>query len=240
MKKIRFFLFMLICLVLQSFIFTSTPASAADLECALQPIEKYQAKDYSHLFGTLNGLSENQLRQHYTLYTGYIDRINAINEKIKEEIEETETEKDVTEDIEFRGLMVEKSFNNNGVILHELYFSNLTPRQTQPSQPFTTLINRDFGSYQNYIANLRKNAKISRGWVITAYNCRDGKIHNYIIDSHDLHVPIHIRPLLVMDVWEHAYMIDYGINRDTYIDTFFRNVDWQVVSQRLETAISTR
>ena len=136
---------------------------------------------------------------------------------------------------EYRAADIARPFANNGVILHELYFSNLTGKPTEPSETLMTYLKRDFGSYQNYIDDIRQAAKSARsGWVITGYNHRDKKLHNYIIDLHDEHVPAGITPIMVMDVWEHAYMIDYGIQKEAYIETFLRNLDWSTVSQRIE------
>ena len=125
----------------------------------------------------------------------------------------------------------------NGSVLHELYFSNLIDRESQPSEDFKKVIERDFGNWHNYIENTKAVGVCMRGWAITAYNYRDGKIHNYGLDTHNMFVPVFVRPLLILDVYEHAYMVDYGINRVGYLDSFFKNVNWHVVSQRFESAL---
>lgn len=189
-------------------------------------------KDFSYLFKSLNGLSENQLSQHNTLYLRYVNKLNEINEKLKT----ADKEKANAAHSEYRDLKIDRVFSNNGVILHELYFENLSPISAKPSRCFEVAIVRDFSSYDNYIADLKSSMKSTRnGWVISAYNFRTGKIENYIFEFHDLYLPVDIKPLLVIDVWEHAYMIDYGIDKDSYIKAFFNNVDWNIVSNRYKT-----
>lgn len=193
-----------------------------------------QEKNFDCLLGTLNGLSDNMLKQHFALYHGYIEGLNTINA----ELEGCEKKSGGAIYSQYRALDIARPFANNGVILHELYFSNLSCKTTCLSKTLTCYINRDFGSYKNYIADIKEAAKSTRsGWVITAYNKRDCKIHNYIIDLHDEHVPIEIEPLMVLDMWEHAYTLDYGIDKKAYVEAFLKNLDWSVVSKRLETAV---
>lgn len=193
-----------------------------------------QAKDFNCLLGTLNGFSDNMLKQHFKLYHGYIDGLNTIDSKL----EKCPPMSGGAIYSDYRALDIARPFANNGVILHELYFSNLSCKKTCPSKLLIDYLSRDFGSYENYIADIKEAAKSTRsGWVITAYNSRDCKIHNYIIDLHDEHVPIGIIPILVLDMWEHAYTLDYGIDKKAYVETFLKNLDWDVVECRLKKAI---
>lgn len=193
-------------------------------------IDKYKEKDFSYLMEGLNGISEEQVKQHLILYKGYISKINLINDKIKER-------KDNFSYPEYRSLKIEQSFASNGVILHELYFLNLTNEKTAPTDNFKNLAKQSAGSFDNFINDIKASARNSRGWVFTGYNTRDNKLHNYIIDSHDLHVPVNVIPVLVIDVWEHAYMVDYGIDRDAYIESILKNIDWFEVEKRLNAAL---
>lgn len=198
-------------------------------------VDKYEAKDFSYFFKSLDGITEKLLNKHYGLYEGYINKTNEILEKIK--IANINTANHNYS--EMRELLVELSHNLNAVILHELYFSNLIDRETAPTEALKQILNRDFGSWENYINHIRATAKSARGWAITAYNYRDGKIHNFAIDGHNLNVPISVKPLLVIDVWEHAYALDYGTNKNDYIEAFFNNVNWPVVSTRLDAALKS-
>jgi len=139
-----------------------------------------------------------------------------------------------------RALQIDKNHNLNGVVLHELFFSNLTNDSTEPHADFKTIIERDYGSWEKYISDLKASAMSSRaGWAFTAYNYRDGKIHNFVIDQHDLHVPAFVKPLLVIDLWEHAYTMDYGKDKAKYIDAIMKIINWDVVSKRFEAALKS-
>jgi Fe-Mn family superoxide dismutase len=196
-----------------------------------EKIDVYEAKDFSYLFKVLEGFTEEQLKLHYGLYEGYIKKVNEINEKLKS-VDFSAANHNYSE---YRNLMVDFTHNLNGVILHEMYFSGLTDKETSPSDSFKALAERDFGSWDNYIDNLKASGMASRaGWAITGYNYRDGKLYNFVIDQHNLHVPIGFMPILIMDAWEHAFGTDYGTNKKSYIDAFMKNVDWNRVSGRLE------
>jgi len=198
------------------------------------PIDKYETKDFSYFFKTLDGFSEKMLKNHYALYEGYIKKTNEIIEKIKS-ADKSNANHNYSE---YRNLLVDYSHNLNGVILHELYFSNLSDSTSEASQAFKMIIERDFGDWKNYIEDLRAAAMASRaGWAITGYNYRDGKVYNYAIDQHNLHVPVFIRPLLVLDTWEHAFNADYGNDKKSYLDAFFKNVNWHAVSLRFEATL---
>lgn len=197
-------------------------------------IDKYEAKDFSYFFKTLDGFSEEQLKLHYGLYEGYIKALNKVNEKMKS-ADRSSSNHNFSE---YRNLLVELSHNLNGVILHELYFSNLTDSSTEPTEALIKIIERDFGSWNEYLEDLKAAGMASRaGWAMTCYNYRDGKIHNFAIDQHNLHVPVFVRPLLILDTWEHAFGTDYGTDKKSYIDAFMKNINWHVVSLRFESAL---
>lgn len=190
-----------------------------------------KAKDYNYLLGNLEGFSDELLKQHFELYNGYIKSVNEINEKIAN----LKEKKGNPSYSEYRSLLSFKAFPQNGVILHEFYFSNLCSKKTSPSQKLIAFINHEFNSFDECINGLKEAAKSVRsGWVIFGYDERQAKIQNSIIDLHDEHVPFLNIPLLVLDVWEHAYTLDYGINKAAYLDAFINNIDWDMVSKRLD------
>lgn len=190
-----------------------------------------KAKDYNYLLGNLEGFSDELLKQHFELYNGYIKSVNEINEKIAN----LKEKKGNPSYSEYRSLLSFKAFPQNGVILHEFYFSNLSSKKTSPSQKLIEFINHEFNSFDECINGLKEAAKSVRsGWVILGYDERQAKIQNSIIDLHDEHVPFLNIPLLVLDVWEHAYTLDYGINKAAYLDAFINNIDWDMVSKRLD------
>ncbi len=201
--------------------------SQADLAAKDQVV----AKDYKHLLGTLDGISDKMLKQHFQLYYAYVKSLNDLNTKLKQ----SSSCPGNSTYSSCREIIISKPFAQNGIVLHELYFSNLSGKETSLSPILNTYLCRDFGSYDKFITELREVAKSARsGWVMTGYNSLDGKIYNYIIDLHDEHVPLSVTPILVIDVWEHAYTTDYEINKAAYIEAVIKNIDWNIVSRRLE------
>ncbi len=197
------------------------------------PLAALTAKDFSHLPGQLKGLSASQLQQHIALYEGYVKKYN----RVQQDIQASRKAGDYSK---ARGFQLRQSYALNGVVLHDLYFSNLTPQSAPPTTGsiVESLINRDFGSLETYFADLRSVGKTMRGWAITGYSTMDGKIHNYGLDTHDQGSPLGVFPLMVLDVYEHAYMVDYGTNRGAYLDAFVGLIDWPVVEQRLKKAMA--
>lgn len=190
-----------------------------------------EAKDYSYLLGNLVGFGDELLKQHFELYNGYVKSVNEINTKIAQLTQK----KGNPSYSEYRSLLSFKAFPQNGVVLHEFYFSNLSSKKTQPSEKLLHFINHEFNSFDEYINDLKEAAKSARsGWIILGYDERQIKIQHSVIDLHDEHVPLLNIPLLVLDVWEHAYTLDYGINKAAYLDAFINNIDWDIVSKRLE------
>ncbi len=197
------------------------------------PLQKYIAKKYNHLMGgALKGLTDKQLQAHFSLYEGYITKINELESRIKTfDVNNPDT-------INYRGWHMEQTSMLNGAVLHELYFGNLGNGSKEPKGSLKKMVDRDFGSLQNFIGHLKTVGKIFHGWSVAAYNYRTGKLNVYGLERHNLNVPAMVHPILVLDVYEHAYMIDYGTDRKTYLDAFVTNIDWKPVQERLETALS--
>ena len=193
-------------------------------------------KDFTQMFDKLECLSEKQLSAHDKLYRGYVAKYNEVNEKLQN-ADLLSANQNYSE---FRSLKVELAHNLNGAILHEMYFSNLTVDYTEPSQELQDILAKDFGSWEAYIQDLKATGMASRaGWAITAYNYRDGKFYNYIIDQHNMNIPAFTRPVLVLDTWEHAFMIDYSTDKKSYINAFLDNANWQVMQERINFALQT-
>jgi Fe-Mn family superoxide dismutase len=119
------------------------------------------------------------------------------------------------------------------MVLHELYFENLAKGGGSPGGKLADMIARDFGSIEKWTAEFKACGMAARGWVLLSYSYVDSKLHNYCLDSHNTNFPVRSTPLLVMDVYEHAYAIDYGVKRPPYIDAFMANINWPVVEARL-------
>ena len=182
------------------------------------------------LEGKLKKISDRQIQEHRdTLYKGYVNKINEIEETLgKVEAAGNGTYSD------YRELKIEETFATNGVSLHEGYFENLGGSGGTPTGKIAELITRDFGSFDNFVKDLKASALSARGWVVTAFNFLDGRLHNYVCERHDIGGVWWSWPLLIMDVYEHAYFIDYGVKRADYFQAFMDNIDWAHVNQRLD------
>lgn len=177
---------------------------------------------------SVEGISRNQLNQHYQLYKGYVEKINLIWRKLKEE-KFTNTN---TTYSPYRCLKLGESYALNGVKLHELYFRNLGGKKNRPYGNLLKKLEKDFGSFEIWKKDFLDAGKSSRGWVVVAFDLIDGKIRNYLCDGHDQGGIWNSLPVLVLDVYEHAYMIDFGIDRNKYLNVFMKNINWEVCEKR--------
>ncbi|MCL6473291.1 MAG: superoxide dismutase [Firmicutes bacterium] len=177
-------------------------------------------------YSSLPGLSENQLRQHHdVLYVGYVKKVNEIQEKLKS-VDLADTNATYSA---LRELKLEETFAVNAVKLHEGYFANLGGNG-QISGAISDLINQDFGSYDRWEQEFRAAAMCARGWVVLAYDLDWNTVHNYSLDAHNFGDIYNAVPLFILDVYEHAYFIDYGTNRKDYIEAVMKNANWDYVN----------
>ena len=185
----------------------------------------YTAKDFSHLLG-LTGMSDALLNNHITLYQGYVTNTNKLVELMKDKEVGTP---------EFAELHRRFGWEWNGMRLHELYFGNLSKDNVVLSaRDLQSKIEATWGSYENWEKEFRGMAAMRGiGWVILAYDKTDGKLFNVWINEHDGGLLAGAVPILVMDVFEHAFMLDYGIKRADYINVFMNAIDWKVVEGRM-------
>ncbi len=187
----------------------------------------YHQKEVKPLkYKELNGLSQSQLAQHHdVLYAGYVTKINEIRSKIAKasKVEANATFSDIRE------LKTEETFATNGTRLHEHYFDNLGG-SGKISDPVNNMINDDFGSFKTWRDDFIAAALSARGWVVLAYDLDDHQLHNYSCDAHNLGCVWNCIPLVILDVYEHAYFIDYGTNRKSYLEAFMQNLNWDFVN----------
>lgn len=173
--------------------------------------------------------SESQMSQHYTLYQGYVKKRNEIDQNLK--TVDRSNVANVTYS-PFRSLKIAQVFAHNGSILHQLFFENLG--QAEEIGPETqTLLIKNFGSIEAFKKDLLESASCARGWVLTAYCLDDNTVKNFVLDAHHINVPVFVIPLLVVDTYEHAYMIDFGIDRAQYLKDLWNNIDWNIVESRV-------
>jgi len=179
-------------------------------------------------FKSLNGISANQIEQHFEgLYKKYIAKINEIDERL--------TKVDLNNQnptySEARELKIEQTFALNAVILHEYYFNNLGGNGN-PNGAILERIKNDFGSFETWKNDFNASGLSARGWVVLCYNNRTNTLYNISCDAHNQGAIWNATPLLVLDVYEHAYMLDFGVNRKDYLDVFWKNLDWNTVNDR--------
>jgi Fe-Mn family superoxide dismutase len=174
----------------------------------------------------LDGISRASVEAHYRLYQGYVGKRNEILERL------TSADPDAANQVysDLRALKVDLTFAIGGIKNHEIYFQHLGGEGGDPSGAFAELVDRDFGSADAWRSDLRATGLAARGWAWTAYDWDEGRLFNYIGDAQNTFPVWNATPLVALDVYEHAYFLDYQTDRATYIDAFFRNLDWDVVN----------
>ena len=192
----------------------------------------YEAKDFSHLLG-LPGFSDTLLNNHFTLYQGYVTNVNILLEKMNK-IREERLQGDDSKKEESAELHRRYGWEYNGMKLHELYFGNMTKQQSafNPESDFGKKVIERFGSFETFTHNFTKNVGMFRGIGWVALVQRDDTLGVIWIGEHDEGLLADSKILLIMDVFEHAFMIDYGLKRADYITAFWNAIDWEVVEKR--------
>jgi Fe-Mn family superoxide dismutase len=127
-------------------------------------------------------------------------------------------------------MKVDLTFAVGGIKNHEIYFEHLGGEGGDPDGAIGALIDRDFGSADAWRADLRATGMAGRGWAWTAYDWDEGRLFNYIGDAQNTFPVWNATPLVALDVYEHAYFLDYQTDRGAYIEAFLRNLDWGVVN----------
>lgn len=198
-----------------------------------QDVKPYEAKDFSQLKG-MEGFSDTLLENHFKLYKGYVKNTNMLLERLG-----TLLNSGKTGSAEYSELKRRLGFEFDGMKLHELYFLNLGGKQSpDPQQIFYDAIVKNFGSFEVWKKDFETTGTMRGvGWVVLYFDPESGRLANFWINEHEVNHAAGCKPLLVMDVWEHAYMLDYQLDRGKYIDAFFNNVDWNEVAARYDQAV---
>jgi Fe-Mn family superoxide dismutase len=196
----------------------------------------YRARDFD--LGGLHGISDRTLEMHFKLYQGYVQETNRLNDRIAEYLDDGRI--DPEEQPAYSELNRRLGFEYNGMVLHELYFGNLKKGGADDppaSSSFAREAAAAFGSFSTWKADFVGIGRMRGvGWAICSQNPAGGRLSNHWVSLHEVGNVAGFQPLLVMDVWEHAFLLDYEpAERPKYIEAFFRNVDWNVVTARLAT-----
>ena len=191
----------------------------------------YEAKNFDYLIGTA-GFSDQLLKNHFTLYQGYVANTNKLIEAIIALSRENRTST-----LEFAELKRRLGWEFNGMRLHELYFENLskTPAPLDQNSLLYKKIAAQFGSFQEFEKYFRASGAVRGiGWTVLYYDARSDFFLVCWVNEHDVGHLTGCTPLLIMDVFEHAFMPDYGLKRADYIDAFFKAIDWNAAAKRFE------
>jgi len=189
----------------------------------------YSAKDYGNLIG-MKGFSETLLKNHFALYQGYITNTNKLTDILGQMLKDGKTGTP-----EYSELKRRMGFEFNGMRLHEYYFENLGGKAPLEKSPVLAKKLADaFGSQEAWLKDFKAVGSMRGiGWAILYQDPMTGGLFNQWINEHETGHLAGGKPLLVMDVFEHAFMTDYGLKRADYIEAFFNNINWDVVKSRL-------
>lgn len=190
----------------------------------------YAAKEYTRLIG-MQGFSETLLKNHFTLYQGYVTNTNKVLDTLDQL---TKDGKAATP--EFAELKRRLGWEFNGMRLHEYYFENLGGKAGMDKNgKLAKKLAQSFGNAEAWEKEFRATGAMRGiGWVVLYHDTAANRLINFWINEHDVSHPAGCTPLLIMDVFEHAFMLDYGLKRGDYIEAFFKNIDWTAVETRVK------
>ena len=210
-------------------------------EMARAKVKAYKEQSFDQLQG-LDGISDDQIAEHLKLYAGYVKQVNTLNEDLFDLLGKGKAS---GKDPAFAELTRRLGFEYNGMILHEYYFSNLR-RAGEPTPPAASGLARaltdTYGNVEAWKTDFQAMGDMRGiGWVILFQDPATDRLTNHWVTLHQDGVPAGFKPLLVMDVWEHAFMRDYkATDKAKYVEAFFRNIDWQMVERRLREEAAVR
>jgi superoxide dismutase, Fe-Mn family len=201
------------------------------------PWDELTARQFPAFDKELDGISKQTMDDHYKLYQGYVKKANECR-KILNEFDYSQIEGNQVYSA-LRAVSVDYTFALLGFKNHELYFGHLGGSGGEPTGRFAEYVDKEFNGVDKWKNAVRKAALAARGWVMVGYDLNDGSVFNYIMDTQNLWAVYNMCPVLAIDVYEHAYVRDYGATPDgrkEYVEAFFRNLDWGHVNRQLAQA----
>jgi Fe-Mn family superoxide dismutase len=191
-----------------------------------------EPKNFDHLLGgNAKGLSDTQLKAHFTLYQGYVKKLNEIREKLGS----ADRGAPNYSFNEFSELKRREPVAYNGTVLHELYFENIGNGSTQPNDASKKLIESSFGSFDAWIADTKAGLMSAHGWVVLVYDYAEGKLFNNLVRTeHDVGLFANVHVMAAIDAWEHAYFFDYQTKKADYVSNVLSGLNWDVLNQRFQ------
>lgn len=192
---------------------------------------KYEAKDLPFGKDKLPGISQKTLEIHHDkLYVGYVNKKNEIQEKIDNLSDDDLANANATYS-PYRALKTDETFAVNAVYLHEYYFANLGGNG-QPSGALKDRLTADFGSCERWEQLFKTAGLAARGWVVTVWDTHEERLRIYTGDTHNQGGVWGCIPLVTLDVFEHAYFLDYGSDRKAYVEAYMQNLNWANANER--------
>ncbi|MBI4524384.1 MAG: superoxide dismutase [Deltaproteobacteria bacterium] len=198
----------------------------------------YKSRDFN--LSGLQGISDRTLEMHFGLYDGYVKNTNLLTEQL---LEMSHKKQALATNPAYSELKRHLGFEYGGMVLHEYYFGNLAPKgKESPSADLRRALEANFGTFEDWKRDfVAVGGMRGVGWAVLYQDPMTGQLSNHWIELHQQGVPSGFKPVLVMDVWEHAFLLDYKPSeRSKYIDAFFSNIDWDVVNRCLTSTAAVR
>lgn len=216
--------------VMGSITFLTGPINISLAQARKEEKMAYTAKDYGKLLG-MEGLSETLLKNHFTLYQGYVTNTNKLMDTLSQMLKEGKAGTP-----EYAELKRRFGWEFNGMRLHEYYFENLGGKGAlDKNGKLAKKIAEVFGSSEDWEKDFKGVGSMRGiGWVVLYQDNVSGKLFNCWINEHDAGHLAGCTPILILDVFEHAFMIDYGLKKADYIAAFFKNIDWKAAEGRMK------
>ena len=195
---------------------------------------EFKPKPLTFAYDSLKGISEQTNKFHHdTHYVGYVNKRNEIEKKL-DSVDRSAANANYSE---FGALKRHETFNANGQVLHEIYWEVLGG-EGKPEGIVVEMIKRDFGSFEKWREDFIACGKVALGWTVLAFDYSDGRLRDFIGDSHNQGALWGAVPLVAMDCFEHSYYHDQGPNRAAYLEAYLSNIDWKKVDHRFERFVS--
>ena len=190
------------------------------------------AKNFDHLLGgNAKGLSDLQLKAHFTLYQGYVKKLNEIREKLGH----ADRSAPNYSFNEYSELKRREPVAYNGTVLHEMYFENIGNGSTQPDEHAKKLITDSFGGMDAWIADAKACLMSAHGWLVTIFDYEDGRLYNNLVRTeHDVGLYANVHAMIAVDAWEHAYFFDYQTGKAKYVENVLSGLNWGTINARLK------
>jgi Fe-Mn family superoxide dismutase len=205
------------------------------------PWDELKPRQFPAFDKELDGISKTTMDAHYKLYEGYAKKANECR-RLLNEIDYAEAEGNQVYS-HLRSVSIDYTFALLGFKNHELYFGHLGGGGGEPTGRFAEIVDGEFNGIDKWKNAVRKAASAARGWVMVGYDLNDGSVFNYIMDTQNLWAVYNMCPVLAIDVYEHAYVADYGPTPDgrkAYVEAFFNNLDWDHVNRQVAQAEAAR